>query len=82
MTVWYAALGATGGTQTCTLDGHLRRVTYARCIDIIKSPDDEHECSEHVEIWNKHIRKKKESLSFLRACCYIHFSLPTHALIN
>ena len=22
------------------------------------------------------------SLSFLRACCYIHFSLPTHALIN
>jgi len=22
------------------------------------------------------------SLSFLRACCYIHFSLPTQALIN
>ena len=23
-----------------------------------------------------------QSLSFLHACCYIHFSLPTHALIN
>jgi len=29
--------------QTCTLDGHLRRVTYTRChINTIDSPDDEH----------------------------------------
>ena len=28
--------------QTCTLDGHLHRVTYTRCrIDTINSPDDE-----------------------------------------
>jgi len=29
--------------QTCTLDGHLHRVTYTRCrINTINSPDDEH----------------------------------------
>ena len=29
--------------QTCTLDGHLRTVTYTRChINTIDSPDDEH----------------------------------------
>jgi len=28
--------------QTCTLDGHLHRVTYTRCIDTIDSPDYEH----------------------------------------
>jgi len=28
--------------QTCTLDGHLHRVTYTRCcINTIHSPDDE-----------------------------------------
>jgi len=27
--------------QTCTLGGHLHRVTYTRCIDTIDSPDDE-----------------------------------------
>jgi len=27
--------------QTCTLDGHVHRVTYTRCIDTINSPDDE-----------------------------------------
>jgi len=30
-------------TQTCTLNGHLHRVTYTRChIDTIDSTDDEH----------------------------------------
>ena len=54
MTVWYAGLG---GIQTCIPDGHLHRLTYTRCrIDTNNSPD---ECSKHVEIWNKHIRKKK-----------------------
>jgi hypothetical protein len=29
--------------RTCTLDGHLQRVTYTRCrINTIDSPDDEH----------------------------------------
>jgi len=28
--------------QTCTLDGHLHRVTYTRCINTTDSPDDEH----------------------------------------
>ena len=29
--------------QTCTLDGHLHRVTYTRCrINTIDAPDDEH----------------------------------------
>jgi len=29
--------------QTCTLDGHLHRVTYTRCrINTIDSPDDEY----------------------------------------
>jgi len=29
--------------HTCTLDGHLHRVTYTRCcINTIDSPDDEH----------------------------------------
>jgi len=28
--------------QTCTLDGHLHRVIYNRCINKIDSPDDEH----------------------------------------
>ena len=28
--------------QTCTLDGHLHRVTYTRCINTVDSPDDEH----------------------------------------
>jgi len=27
---------------TCIPDGHLHRVTYARCIDTVESPDDEH----------------------------------------
>ena len=27
-------------------------------------------------------KELEQSLSFLRACCYIHFSLPTRALIN
>jgi len=32
-----------GWIQTCTLDGHIHRVTYARCrINTIDSPDDEH----------------------------------------
>jgi len=26
----------------CTLNGHLYRVTYTRCIDTITSPDDGH----------------------------------------
>jgi len=30
-------------TQTCTLDGHLHRVTYTKCrINTIDSPDDVH----------------------------------------
>ena len=33
-------------------------------------------------LWNQAVHTNRESLSFLRACCYIHFSLPTHALIN
>jgi len=28
--------------QTCTLKGHLYRVTYTRCVDTINSPDDGH----------------------------------------
>jgi hypothetical protein len=32
-----------GRNPTCTLDGHLHRVSYTRCsIDTIESPDDEH----------------------------------------
>ena len=32
-----------GSNQTCTLDGHLNRVTYTRCrINTTDSPDDEH----------------------------------------
>jgi len=31
------------GSQTCTLDDHLHRVTYTICrIDTIDSPDNEH----------------------------------------
>jgi hypothetical protein len=34
---------------TCTLDGHLHRVTYTRrCIDTIDSPDDEHEVARNM----------------------------------
>jgi len=46
--------------QTCTLNGHLHRVTCSRFrINTIDSPDDEHRCSKHVENWNKCIRKKE-----------------------
>ena len=39
MTVWCAGLQV----QTCTPNGHLYGVTYARCrIDTINSPDDRH----------------------------------------
>ena len=31
-----------GSIHTCITDGHLHRVTYARYIDTIDSPDDEH----------------------------------------
>jgi len=41
--VWYAGMDGNGSSiHTCTPDGHLHRVTYARCIDIIDYPDDEH----------------------------------------
>jgi hypothetical protein len=34
---------------TCTLDGHLDRVTHNRCcIDTIDSPDDEHEVARNM----------------------------------
>jgi hypothetical protein len=53
---WYAGLGS---TQTCIPDGHPHRVTYTRCrVDTINSPDNDDECSKHVEIWNKSIRKR------------------------
>ena len=59
MTVWYADTYRTA-IHTCIPDGHLHRVTYARCrIDIIDSPDDEHlVVSKHVECRNKHTRKR------------------------
>ena len=42
--------------QTCTLDGHLHRVTYTRYrINTIDSPAQG--CSKRVENWNKYIRK-------------------------
>jgi hypothetical protein len=42
--------------QTCTLNGHLYRVTYTRCcIDTIHSPDDG---PKHVKNKNKHTQKK------------------------
>jgi len=34
---------------TCTLGGHLHRVTYTRCrINTIDSPDDEHRCAQYL----------------------------------
>ena len=45
VTVWYAGMDGTRGSSihTCIADGHLHRVTYARChIDTTDSPDDEH----------------------------------------
>ena len=45
MTVWYADMDGTASSSNhiCIPDGHLHRVTYARCrIDTIESPDDEH----------------------------------------
>ena len=46
--------------HTCIPDGHLHRVTCARCgIGKIDSPDDEHiVCSKHVEYRSKHIQKR------------------------
>ena len=39
--VWYAG--------TCIPDGHLHRVTYARChIDTIDSPDDKHVVAQNM----------------------------------
>ena len=35
--------------QTCSLDGHLHRVTYTRCrINTIDSPDDEHRGARNI----------------------------------
>jgi len=53
-------------------------------------------CWCNIIVWNVHApsdeksndskdsfyKELEQALSFLRACCYIHFSLPTHALIN
>jgi len=53
--------------QTCTLDGHLHRVTYARYrINTVDSPWWwANECSKHVEIWNIYIRIKNCASSWL-----------------
>ena len=49
MTVWCAGLDESL-IQTCTLNGHLYRVTYTRCrIDTINSPDG-------VQVWMRLIQ--------------------------
>jgi len=35
-------------TQTYTLDGHLHKVTYTRCINTIDAPDDEHSRAQNM----------------------------------
>jgi hypothetical protein len=60
LSVWCGAEGYVSGLRaavcrsgsyfpTCTLDGHLHRVTYTRCcIDTIDSPDDKHEVARNM----------------------------------
>jgi hypothetical protein len=46
--------------QTCTPDGHLHRVTYARChIYTINSPDDEHMSARNIQRFGININEKR-----------------------
>jgi hypothetical protein len=47
---WYMSLCVGGRSfPTCTLDGHLQRVTYTRsCTDTIDSSEDEHEVARNM----------------------------------
>jgi len=46
--------------QTCTLDGHLHRVTYTRCrINTIDSPDDEHRGARNMQRTGININEQK-----------------------
>jgi len=45
--------------QTCTIDGHLHRVTYTRCrINTIHSPNDEHRGAQNMYRIGINIHKK------------------------
>jgi hypothetical protein len=59
--------------QTCTLNGHLYRVTYTRCcIDTINSPDDGHMVAQNmwrIEIYLKHTWKGCQVVYLQRLCC-------------
>jgi hypothetical protein len=52
--IWYVSLCVVDrlvcrSERTCTLDGHLHRVTHTRCcIDTIDSPDDEHGVAQNM----------------------------------
>jgi len=46
--------------QTCTLNGHLYRVTYTRCrIDTINSPDDGHMATRNMQRIEINTHKKE-----------------------
>ena len=50
--------------QTCTPNGHLYTVTYARCsIDTINSPDDGHRAARNMQRIEINIREKKNCAS-------------------
>jgi len=60
MTVWCAGLDETL-IQTCTLNGHLYRVTYTRChSDTINSPDDGHMAARNM--WRTEINIHEKEL--------------------
>ena len=61
VTVWYAGMFGNPWSfiYTCIPDGHLHRVTYARCrIDTIDSPDDEYLVARNMQSIEITIRKR------------------------
>jgi hypothetical protein len=61
--------------QTCTPNGHLYRVTYARCrIDTINSPDDGHMAAQNIYRIGIYIHEKEMCLKLVtyKDCTKMH----------
>jgi len=73
----------TSSIRTCTLDGHLHRVTHTRCpINTIHSPDDEHRGARNmyrvgINVYEKRIVHQVVYLQEIKMLYKVQMPLPT-----